>query len=249
MEAWHPLEKDIEGLLPLPTFHLIMKLWPSKFLGHGISRLPTCKPHKHPILINHILSIPLPLAEFFSVLRHKELWYWSSLELPWNDTKWFQDDLRCRGPAARQLPGRQACVVWFPGMTDLEKINWASLVAQLVKNPPAMWENWVWSLGWEDPLEKGKATHSSFLAWRIPWTVQSMGLQRVGHGWATFTFCGKPQLKPLLTASAPCCVCYRQSSASLPSGRASLSKLISTLWKACATADTRLRGINNGPRF
>ena len=49
--------------------------------------------------------------------------------------------------------------------------SWASLVAQLVKNPPAMWESWVRSLGWEDPLEKGKATHSSIMAWRIPWTV------------------------------------------------------------------------------
>ena len=49
--------------------------------------------------------------------------------------------------------------------------SWASLVAQLVKNPPAMQETWVRSLGWEDPLEKEKATHSSFLAWRIPWTV------------------------------------------------------------------------------
>ena len=49
--------------------------------------------------------------------------------------------------------------------------SWASLVAQLVKNPPTMWETWVQSLGWEDPLEKGKATHSSILAWRIPWTV------------------------------------------------------------------------------
>ena len=48
---------------------------------------------------------------------------------------------------------------------------WASLVAQLVKNLPAMLETWVLSLGWEDPLEKGKATHSSILAWRIPWTV------------------------------------------------------------------------------
>ena len=54
-------------------------------------------------------------------------------------------------------------------------------MAQLVKNPPVMWKIWVQSLGWEDPLEKGKATHSSVLAWRIPWTVQSMGLQRVGH--------------------------------------------------------------------
>ena len=45
---------------------------------------------------------------------------------------------------------------------------WASLVAQLVKNPSAMWEIWVQSLGWEDPLEEGMATHSSILAWRIP---------------------------------------------------------------------------------
>ena len=47
----------------------------------------------------------------------------------------------------------------------------ASLMAQLVKNLPAMWKTLVPSLGWEDPLEKGKATHSSILAWRIPWTV------------------------------------------------------------------------------
>ena len=47
----------------------------------------------------------------------------------------------------------------------------ASLVAQLIKNPPAMQETWVQSLGWEDPLEKRKATHSSIVVWRIPWTV------------------------------------------------------------------------------
>ena len=56
----------------------------------------------------------------------------------------------------------------------------------VVKNPPAVWETWVRSLGWEDPLEKGMATHCSILAWRIPWIeepggLQSMGLQRVGH--------------------------------------------------------------------
>ena len=51
------------------------------------------------------------------------------------------------------------------------KYSWASLVAQLVKNPPAMQYTWVPSLGLEDPLEKGKATHSSILVWRIPWTV------------------------------------------------------------------------------
>ena len=51
------------------------------------------------------------------------------------------------------------------------------MVAQLVKNPPAMQETWVQSLGWEDPLEKGTATHSSILAWRIPWTEEPGGLQ------------------------------------------------------------------------
>ena len=56
----------------------------------------------------------------------------------------------------------------------------------MVKNPPAMWETWVQSLGQEDPLEKGMVTLSSILAWRIPWTekpggLQSMGLQRVGQ--------------------------------------------------------------------
>ena len=61
----------------------------------------------------------------------------------------------------------------FPGGTD-------------VKNPPAMQETWVRSLGWEDPLEEGMAAHSSILAWRIPWTevpggLQSMGSQRVRH--------------------------------------------------------------------
>ena len=54
--------------------------------------------------------------------------------------------------------------------------SWASLVAQLVKNVPAMWETWVQSLGWEDPLEEGMATHSSILAWRIPWTEEPGGL-------------------------------------------------------------------------
>ena len=49
--------------------------------------------------------------------------------------------------------------------------SWASLMAQMVKNLPAMWETWLRSLGWEDLLEKGKPTHSSILAWRIPWIV------------------------------------------------------------------------------
>ena len=67
------------------------------------------------------------------------------------------------------------------------------LVAQTVKNSPMMQETWVWSPGQEDPLEKGMATHSSILAWRIPWIeepgrLQSTGSQRVGHDWVTNTF-------------------------------------------------------------
>ena len=58
--------------------------------------------------------------------------------------------------------------------------SWVSLMAQMVRNPPAMRETWVRSLDWGDPLEKGNTTHSSILAWRTPWTVSSMGLQRVG---------------------------------------------------------------------
>ena len=62
-------------------------------------------------------------------------------------------------------------------------MTWASLVAQTVKNLPAMSETQVQSLGWEDPLEKEMASHCNILVWRIPWTeeLQSMGLQRVRH--------------------------------------------------------------------
>ena len=72
---------------------------------------------------------------------------------------------------------------------------WASLVAQMVKNLPTMQETWVRSLGQEDLLEKGTATHSSILAWRVPWTeepgrLQSTGLQRVRYDCVTFTFMG-----------------------------------------------------------
>ena len=64
--------------------------------------------------------------------------------------------------------------------------SWFLPVAQMVTNLPAMWETWDRSLGWEDPLEKGMATHSSILARKIPWTeepggLQPMGSQRVGH--------------------------------------------------------------------
>ena len=95
------------------------------------------------------------------------------------------------------------CSWWFwckanlksTGLHVLEFIHRACLEIQTVKNLPAVRETWVQSLVWEDPLEKGMATHLSFLAWRIPRTEQpvgllSIGLQRIGHDWATnaFTF-------------------------------------------------------------
>ena len=72
-------------------------------------------------------------------------------------------------------------------------LSQASLVAQMVKDLPAVQETWVWSLGWENPLEKGMATCSSIVAWIIPWTeepggLKSMGSQRVEHDWMTNTF-------------------------------------------------------------
>jgi len=91
------------------------------------------------------------------------------------------------------------CAIYFllvSGLIDSETkqiktfhhpIQWTSLVAQRVKNPPAMRETWVQSLDWDDPLEEAIATHSSILAWRIPMDrgLQCMGLQRVGHDWVT----------------------------------------------------------------
>ena len=73
-----------------------------------------------------------------------------------------------------------------------------SLVAQTVKRLPTMWKTWVQSMGWEDPLEKEMATHSSILAWKIPWTeepgrLQSMGSQRVRTQLSNFTFTFKRQ--------------------------------------------------------
>ena len=79
--------------------------------------------------------------------------------------------------------------------------SWASLVALIVKKQPAMRETWVWTLGWEDPMENGMASHSSILAWRIPWTEEPGRLyspcgHRVGHDWGTSAF-SRVLLRPL----------------------------------------------------
>ena len=75
---------------------------------------------------------------------------------------------------------------------EVLEVNWTSLVAQMIKNLPAMQDTWVWSLSREDPLEQDMATHSSILTWRIPWTEEpgrllSMGAQRIGDDWMTNT--------------------------------------------------------------
>ena len=96
----------------------------------------------------------------------------------------------CRIHLCRTQP---LSLVGFPGGSP----SWLSLVAQRIKHLPAMQETRVRSLGWEYPLEKEMATHSSILAWRIPWTeepgrLQSTGSQRVRHDWATSLFHFKP---------------------------------------------------------
>ena len=74
----------------------------------------------------------------------------------------------CSAGNAGSIPGSGRSA--GDGIGYLFQDSWASLVAQVVKNPPAVQETWARSLGWEDPLEEGMATHSSILAWRIPWT-------------------------------------------------------------------------------
>ena len=91
---------------------------------------------------------------------------------------------RCPGKITQMALVLCSSITSFPGGSVV------SLVAQRIKRLPAMWETRVRSLGWEDPLEKEMATHSSTLAWRIPWTERpgrqlSMGLQRVGQDWKT----------------------------------------------------------------
>ena len=120
---------------------------------------------------------------FDSILHRAEVFKWSpayqfSHELClWCYVDWFSN--------IKLLPRINSIWSWFTVLCGFP-------VPQLVKNLPATWETWVRSLGWEDPLEKGTATHSSIVAWRTQWTgepggLQSMGSQRVGHNWATFT--------------------------------------------------------------
>ena len=81
----------------------------------------------------------------------------------------IRDESTCNAGDPSPIPGSGRST--GEGIGYPHQYSWASLVAQLVKNLPAMWETSVWSLGWEDPLKKGTPTHSSILAWRIPWRI------------------------------------------------------------------------------
>ena len=118
--------------------------------------------------------------------------------------------------------------------------GWASLVAQAVKNLSAMWETWVQSMSWKDPLEKGTATYPSILAWRILWPeepgrLQSMGLQRVRHNWVTFTFLEEYPWSPVVHGS--CCENSCLRSSCVPSA---------ILLGALSTPSSQLRSVDSG---
>ena len=101
-------------------------------------------------------------------------------------------------PSTWRMISQYLCYLWVDPSQNRDDFtkghlsSWAPLEAQTVKNLSSMWKTQVWSRGWEDPMEKRMATHSSIL-WRISWTkepggLQSIWLQRVRHGWATNTF-------------------------------------------------------------
>ena len=104
-----------------------------------------------------------------------------------NDPPTMQETLLCLIPGSGRSPGE--------GIGYPLQCSWAPLVAQQVKNPPALGETWVRSLGWEDPLKKGKATYSSILAWRIPWTC-------LVHGVAASGLAEQLSLSPSLVAQS-----------------------------------------------
>ena len=157
---------------------LSMSVW-------GFCHLPLSSPYIHTYMLECVICVCLRFLPSSFILSHPHL-----LNVFHNCQLLAQLFLQL-------LPGRNRHKDSWLGTIALI-YPWlhpkrASLVAQTVKNLPEMQEIQVWSLGWEDPLEKGMAIHSSILAWRIPWTeesvrLQSMGSQRVGQNWVTNTY-------------------------------------------------------------
>ena len=160
--------------------------------GHICPRRLTCI-HYFIYLSYFLIHKGIHLLSYCVVISTAKL-CWLSLD---SACFYFLSDKNCSGPPPIGLCGGNRTFPLFPSHLSLSACNvgdlglipglgrstgegigyqlqysWASLVAQLVKNPPAMRDTWVRSMGWEDPLEKGKATHCSILAWRIPFTME-----------------------------------------------------------------------------
>ena len=129
--------------------------------------------NKSPLSKHSLSSYSEPGSWFVTDRKRNKIMFPTSWRL--NTIWWFQFICSLRGtklfchPSTYSIPGLGRSAA--EGIGYPLQYSWASLVAQMVKNPPTVQETWVRSLGWEDPLEMGKATHSSVLAWRIPWTV------------------------------------------------------------------------------
>ena len=175
---------------------------PGFSVHHQLPELELVMPSKHLIFCHPLLLLPsisssIKVFSTESVLpiRWPKYWSFSFSISPSNEhpglisfrMDWL--DLLVQG-ALRSIPQphtSKASILWCSGFFMVQLSHpWDSLVAQTVKCLPAMQETWVRSLGQEDPLEKEMATHSSILAWKIPWTEEpsglySMGSQRFGH--------------------------------------------------------------------
>ena len=143
------------GMFPNQESNLYLLQWQA---DSSFNTEPPGKPLV--MILNFVVAAYFIYSPNISTLVNSGLPSWLS---------WYRIGLQCRIPVSIPGSGRSA----GEGIGYRLQYSWASLVAQLIKNLPALWETWVQTLGWEDPLEKGKATHSSILAWRI----QSMGSQ------------------------------------------------------------------------
>ena len=126
-----------------------------------------CALHCCPFFASNTPSLCVCSMKHFHSCRVKFRWIFDAAPTAYSELK----------PLRTSLP-TQTLIPWLFGHNYRTRTVGASLVTQLVKNLPAVWEVWVWSLGWEDSLEKGKTTHSNFLAWRIPWNCIVHGVTK-----------------------------------------------------------------------